>query len=94
MVRKIKQKTKVEKCMIISIANYTLDPVIGENFRRIQKAQKSLCQNNKNFVLISTKATSLSSEYFREDGLHILQDGLNKIGTEAGRNAGKYAKTH
>ena len=94
MVKKIKKKTKVEKCMIVSIANYTLDAEIGKNFRRIQKAQKSLCQKNKNFVLISTKATSLSSNYFREDGIHILQGGLNKIGTEAGRNAGKYAKTH
>ncbi len=94
MVKKIKRKTAVEKCMIISIANYTLDAEIGKKFRRIQKAQKSLCQSNNNFVLISTKATSLSSSYFREDGIHILQDGLNKIGTEAGRNAGKYAKTH
>ncbi len=94
MVKKIKRKTPVEKCMVISIANYTLDAEIGKNFRRIQKAQKSLCQTNNNFVMISTKATSLSESYFREDGIHILQDGLNKIGTEAGRNAGKYAKTH
>lgn len=94
MVKNIKRKTSVEACMVISIANYSLDAQIGKNFRRIQKAQTSLCQTNDNFVLISTKAASLSASYFREDGIHILQNGLNKIGTEAGKNAGKYAKTH
>lgn len=94
MVKKIMRKTPVEKCMVISIANYTKDPEIAKNFKRIQKAQKSLCNKNKNFILISTKATTFSEGSFREDGIHILQGGLNKIGTEAGRNAGKYAKTH
>lgn len=94
MVKKIKKKTPVEKCMIISIANYTKDPTIAKNFKRIQKAQKSLCNSNKNFMMISTKATTLSEGSFREDGIHILQSGLNKIGTDAGRNAGKYAKSH
>lgn len=94
MVKKIMRKTPVEKCMVISIANYTKDPEIAKNFKRIQKAQKSLCNKNKNFILISTKATTFSEGSFREDGIHILQGGLNKIGTEAGRNAGKYAKSY
>ena len=94
MLKKIMHKTPVEKCMIISIANYTKDADIAKKFKRIQKAQKTLCNSNDNFIMISTKATTLSESSFREDGIHILQDGLNKIGTEAGRKAGKYAKTH
>ena len=94
LVDKIMRKTPVEKCMVISIANYKKDSDIAKNFKRIQKAQKSLCNSNDNFIMISTKATTLSERYFREDGIHILQGGLNKIGTEAGRKAGKYAKTH
>lgn len=94
MVKKIMRKTPVEKCMVISIANYTKDPKIAKNFKRIQKAQKSLCNTNDNFILISTKATTLSEGSFREDGIHILQGGLNKIGTEAGRKAGRYAKSY
>ena len=94
MVSKIMSKTPVEKCMIIGIANYAKDADIAKNFKRIQKAQKSLCNSNENFIMISTKATTLSESSFREDGIHILQDGLNKIGTEAGRKAGKYTKTH
>ncbi len=94
MVKKIMRKTPVEKCMVISIANYTLDADIAKNFKRIQKAQKSLCNSNKNFIMISTKATTLSASNFREDGIHILQGGLNKIGTDAGRKAGAYAKAH
>lgn len=94
MVKNIMRKTPVEKCMVISIANYTKDPDIAKNFKRIQKAQKTLCNTNDNFIMISTKATTLSESSFREDGIHILQDGLNKIGTEAGRKAGRYAKSH
>ncbi len=94
MVKKVMRKTPVEKCMVISIANYTKDPEIAKNFKRIQKAQKSLCNTNDNFLLISTKATTLSEGSFREDGIHILQGGLNKIGTEAGRKAGRYAKSY
>lgn len=93
MVKKIMRKTPVEKCMIISIANYTKDADIAKNFKRIQKAQKSLCNSNENFIMISTKATTLSEGSFREDGIHILQAGLNKIGTDAGKKAGKYSKS-
>ncbi len=94
LVKRVKTQTAVEKCMIISIANYTADAKIATRFKRIQNAQKALCRSNDNFVLISTKATKLSSKYFREDGIHIQQKGLNLIGTNAGKAAGKYAKSN
>ena len=98
MFKKVKKKAKVSKCMVIQIPSY-----LGENkdpygtswnqyFRKIQKAQKSLCKNNNDFVMICTKAPSLKESYFREDMIHLNQNGLNLIGTIAGRNAGKYAK--
>ena len=94
IVKNVKKKTPLEKCMIISIANYKRDEIIGQNFKIIQNAQKSLCKSNKNFVMISTKATGLSDKYFQADGLHLTQEGLNLVGKSAGKNAGKYAKSH
>ncbi|MBE5882209.1 MAG: hypothetical protein E7289_07895 [Lachnospiraceae bacterium] len=94
IVKNVMKKTPVEKCMIILIANYNRSSKIGKNFTRIQKAQRDLCKSNNNFVLISSKATTLSDDYFLEDGIHIIQNGLNKIGSHAGKIAGKYAKSH
>ncbi len=94
MYNKIKKKTPVEQCMVISIANYTRGNSMGKKFKRIQKAQKDLCKSNKNFTMLTTKATSLSDAYFQEDGIHIIQKGLNTIGRYAGKAAGKYANSH
>nr|MBQ8253072.1 Ig-like domain-containing protein [Lachnospiraceae bacterium] len=96
MYKKIKKKTPVEQCLIISIANYTKpnDFDLTKKFKRIQNAQKALCKSSNDFTLISTKATKLSDAYFQEDGLHIIQQGLNTIGKSAGRAAGKYANSH
>ncbi len=94
MVKKIKKKTPLKKCMVICIANYNKDEQIGKNFKTIQNAQKSLCKSNKNFIMISTKATALTDRYFRTDGIHIVQSGLDKIGADAGKKAGKYANSH
>lgn len=94
MYSKIKKKTPVEQCMVISIANYTRGKSMAKKFKRIQKAQKDLCKSNKNFTMLTTKATQLSDSYFQEDGIHIIQKGLNTIGRYAGKAAGKYANSH
>lgn len=101
MLTKIKKKTRIERCMIIGIPAFygdtnptSDDKNVKANYKTIQKAQKSLCNSSKNFIMISTKATRFSKSYLQSDGVHLTQKALNIVGTEAGKNAGKYAKSH
>lgn len=84
-----------EQMMVIRIGNHRYD---GNMMKNIAAAQVKLCQKDKNFTLVSKVAASLSNgtgtKDFHADALHINQYGLNKIGYEAGTNAGKYAKKH
>ncbi len=90
MLGRIREKSDVEKCMIIRIGNNMNSP---KTFDRIAAAQTSICMENRNFVLISTIASGLDKSYYQGDGLHFTQEGLNKIGKQAGTMAGKYAQT-
>lgn len=94
IVKSVKKKTHVETCMIIGLPNYYYDFTISENYKRIKQAQKDLCKYNKNFVLLTAIANTLPYTDLQSDGLHIKQSGLNKIGTDAGKRAGKYANSH
>lgn len=88
MFDKVEKKTGIEKCLMIRIGTYQPDKQL---FDRISEMQTKICRNYKDFVLVSTKAATLSARYYRDDGLHMNQSGLNVIGTEAGKYAGKYA---
>ena len=55
--------------------------------------QTKICKNYRDFVLVSTKASTLSKKYYRSDGLHMTQKGLNIVGKEAGKYTGRYANT-
>ncbi|MCM1162459.1 MAG: Ig-like domain-containing protein [Roseburia sp.] len=90
MLGRIRQKSDVEKCLIIRIGNNLNDPT---SFNRIAAAQTAICMDNRDFVLISTIASGFDKTYYQGDGLHFTQEGLNKIGKQAGTMAGKYAKT-
>lgn len=90
LFKNMQKKTDVDACLVIRIGQYTKQPSLYNN---VIKAQTNLCRDNKNFVLISTKAATLSNSYYAEDGIHINQKGLNIIGTEAGKYAGIYAAT-
>lgn len=90
MFRNLQKSCSVEKCLLIRIGSYTKDPNL---YADIVKAQTDLCQNNKNFVLVSVKAASLKSSYYQEDGIHLTQKGLNVLGKEAGTNAATYKLT-
>ena len=88
--KNLSKKTDVEACLVIRIGKYTKQPSLYNN---VLKAQTQLCKKDKNFVLVSTKAATLPDSNYQEDGLHITQQGLNIIGREAGKYAGKYART-
>lgn len=92
--QKVKKGCKAEKCMVISIPSYYNDEQIGTAYKRIQSAQNTLCKTNDDFIMISTVAPTLSSSYLQADGLHLTQEALNKVGKQAGTNAGRYANSH
>nr|MBQ8251779.1 hypothetical protein [Lachnospiraceae bacterium] len=91
--RKMK-KTGVEKVFMIRIGYDAMGP--RATYSTIMSAQKKLCSQDKNFILVSKKASGFMKSYRRyySDNIHINQKGLNKIGYEAGKAAGKYAKKH
>ena len=93
-MKKIYKKMKstgVEKVFMIRIAHDAKHP--GRN-STIMKAQKKLCAKNKNFVLVSKKASSFVKSYgkYYYDSVHLNQKALNIVGYEAGKAAGKYVK--
>lgn len=101
MFKKIKKKTRIEKCLLIGIPSFygdkdpaSIDKDVKTNYKKIQKAQTALCDTGNDFILISTKASRLSKAYLRSDGIHLTQKALNLVGTNAGKNAGAYAKSN
>lgn len=107
MYSKIQKKTNMDACFLITIPSYFNGSIqyfpgatgrvdlgfdITAEYQKIQQAQIELCRNNKNFYLVSTKASELNGGYIKKDGIHISQAGLNIVGKDAGMNAGKIAK--
>lgn len=95
-MKAIYQKMKtvgVEQMMIIQIGRDRSAPDSGYT---IMGAQSKLCKTDKHFTMVSTLPKILYDEsgYYYSDVIHINQNGLNKIGTQAGKKAGQYAKKH
>lgn len=82
----------VEKCFVIQIGNVTMG---GEKVDTsyLQQVQEQLCEEDENFILISTLPQELEGEEYTEDGIHFNQTALNLIGEDAGNNMGIYVKT-
>lgn len=107
MFSKIKAKTKMERCFLLTIPSYyngciqyfpskdvevDLQFDIGYEYKNMQNADIALCKSNKNFYLVSTKASSLPAYYLKADGVHLTQEALNLVGKDAGTNAGRIVK--
>lgn len=95
-MNKIYKKVKsvgVEKVFVITIGKDTGHPDRNDT---IIAAQKKLCKKNKAFIMASQTAPKLydSRSSYYTDTVHFNQYGLNKIGYEAGKVAGNYAKKH
>lgn len=106
LYNKIQKKAKLNGCFLITIPSYfngslmwsATGPVdmgfdISAEYKKIQQAQLDLCKTNKNFYLVSTKASELNANYIKKDGIHVSQEGLNIIGRDAGMNAGRIARS-
>ena len=59
----------------------------------MQQIQETLCENDENFVLISTLPKEISEMPYMEDGIHFTQEGLNLIGKDAGEHMGAHIKS-
>ena len=79
----------VEKVFVIRIGHNLAAPDINYS---IMKAQDKLCAKNKNFVLVSKKASKYLDRSCYSDTIHLNQKSLNAVGYEAGKAAGKYVK--
>jgi len=95
-MKKIYKKMKkvgVEKIFVIRIGHDLAAPNMNYT---IMKAQENLCSQNKNFIMVSKKASSYinSYPYYYSDTIHLNQKALNAVGYEAGKSAGKYVKKH
>lgn len=91
-MKKIYKKMKsvgVEKVFVIRIGHNLAAPDINYS---IMKAQDKLCAKNKNFVLVSKKASKYLDRSCYSDTIHLNQKSLNAVGYEAGKAAGKYVK--
>ncbi len=79
----------VEACFLIQIGPDLTDP---EHHSAIMEAQLELCRENENMILASTLPAQLTEADMKDaGGIHFTQKALNRIGTDAGENAGSYA---
>lgn len=95
-MNKIYKKVKsvgVEKVFVITIGEDTGHPDRNDT---IISAQKKLCRKYNAFIMASQTAPKLyeSRSSYYSDTVHFNQYALNKIGYEAGKVAGNYAKKH
>lgn len=87
------KKVGVKKVFMIRIGQHISVPGQTDG---IAQTQVNLCKTNKNFILVSKSAYDLGKNplAFHSDSIHLNQTALNKVGYEAGKAAGKYAKKH
>jgi len=93
MLERIAGETAVDKCMLIKTGKYVFNIGAGElaDATEILNAQSQICKKYDSVVMISEKAPKLDESYYQGDLLHFTQKGLNIIGQDAGKNAGKIA---
>lgn len=95
MLKTITEKSPVEKCMLIQTGSivFNYGAQADADPSEILKAQVNICKHyKKQVVMISQLTPKLNDSYFQRDRLHLTQEALNKVGTDAGRRAGRYAK--
>jgi len=82
----------VEKCFVIELGPDLEDP--GKH-REVMEAQLESCEKNQDMVLVSVLPAELLDPELRDVlGIHYGQEALNRIGTDAGKNAGEYVKEY
>lgn len=86
----VMQSAGVEQCFLIGIGNYNGIEDPKNSFVYIQEAQKKLCAESADFLLVSTSFADLRDRM--KDDFHFFQDAYNLVGTEAGSAAGAWVR--
>lgn len=90
LFQKIQNRCDVSRCFIIRISNDLRDM---ESYDKIAAVQTRLCMEDPRFVMAATIGSSFDRRYYQGDGVHLTQEALNKLGTQAGKMTGAYAVT-
>lgn len=89
-MKNLQANCDVARCFVIRISN---DIRNTDSYDTIAAVQTKLCMEDSRFVMVSTIGSGFTSSYYQSDGIHLNQKGLNKVGTQAGKMAGKYVMT-
>ena len=73
-------------CFLIQIGNRRDDPL---RYRGIRQAQAALAAADANVRLVSDSLKSFAALGLMKDTFHYTQEGYNRVGAEAGANAGR-----
>lgn len=79
----------IKKCFQIQIGNHRDDRSL---YVPIQQAQEELEAENEDIILVSRQLKTFADLGLMKDAFHYLQKGYNLVGTDAGKNTGKYIK--
>lgn len=97
----------IEKSFLISIGGYYVlegyenddNKTIYTDYEEMMQYQKNICKNNDWITLASERASTLTKckdmitadENGKHYGIHLNQEALDIVGSEAGKNVAKYA---
>ncbi|MBQ7486788.1 MAG: hypothetical protein IJT77_04800 [Clostridia bacterium] len=78
------QECGIETCFLIQIGNHRDDP---ELYVPYQEEQADIARFSDNIILVSQSLKTFAAQGLMKDEFHYKQEGYNRVGTEAGRNA-------
>lgn len=87
MIRSFQEECGIQNCFLIQIGNHRDDPNL---YLPIQEAQIILAEQEPDIIMVSRLFASFAERGLMKDEFHYCQEGYNLVGTEAGRNAGRY----
>ena len=87
MLHAFRSECCIETCFLIQIGNHRDNPQL---YVPIQNAQLQLARQEKDVVLVSRQFASFAGCGLMKDKFHYYQEGYNRVGAEAGQNAGSY----
>ncbi len=87
MIQAFQKECGIENCFLIQIGNHRDDP---NRYLPIQEAQLRLAEQEPDIIMVSRQFAEFAERGLMKDEFHYCQEGYNLVGTEAGRNAGRY----
>lgn len=82
----------IEKCFLIRIGRYNGSG--SQDYTGIMQAQEEIAQEDERVLLVSRSFAGMKAEGLMKDDFHYVQEGYNRVGEEAGKNAGEFRKKY